>query len=225
MDKRSLPQRPSTKSANVFRRLDLVKQATVYLLTKGGGRGRGVLVSGNLILTAAHCTTFDTSGAMALDHHRIEVIRVGRLTLKVAPYVVEPVRDIAVLGSLDNQAFFEEVEVFEAFCERTHPVPLRIEPYKIRQPFDVYILNRDGNWTKGTATFWNEDGCSVCIEPRKKIKGGASGGPIVNDAGELVGIVSVSGETGSLVGLAPFPYRALPVWIRDRIVREQLSKS
>jgi hypothetical protein len=203
-----------------MRYLDLAARATVTVTKK---HGRGVLVNGNLILTAAHCITYSGEGQMALGDWYIEDIKAGKEKLKVAPVVVEPVTDIAVLGALDNQAFFKEVEEFEAFCEKTQAVPLRTEPYEARQPFGVYILNRNGKWTKGNATFWDENAACACIEPEEKIKPGASGGPILNEAGELVGIVSWSGEAGSLEGLAPFPFRALPVWIRDRIVREQMS--
>lgn len=198
--------------------LDLAAKATVIVTKKGG---RGVLVNGNLILTAAHCITYECAGSMALGDYYIEDIKAGKDKLKVGPIAVEPIKDIAVLGALDGQIFYDECEQFELFCERTKPIPLCVKRYARRKPFPVHILNRNGKWINGSACFWGEDGSTVVLKSEKPIEGGASGGPIVNDSGELVGIVSVFGGIDShptAEGPAPYPYRALPVWVRDRIL-------
>lgn len=51
--------------------MDHIIKATVRLLGKGG---QGVLVPGKLILTAAHCVTWDADGGMVLGDHYIEDI-------------------------------------------------------------------------------------------------------------------------------------------------------
>ena len=45
-------------------------------------------------------------------------------TVKTRCLAVEPVQDVAILGALDNQTFYDEVEEFEDFCENTKPVTL-----------------------------------------------------------------------------------------------------
>lgn len=59
------------------------------------------------------------------------------------------------------------------------------------------------------------------VEADEPIEGGASGGPIVNESGELVGIISNFGgtiEQGGRTGLTPRPHLALPVWVSRRIL-------
>lgn len=89
-----------------------IVNATVTLLKKGG---RGVLVAGNLIVTAAHCIGFECSGSMVLGDYYIEEIETVQGRLRVTPRAVEPVSDVAVLGSLDDQEFYKDHSAFEEF--------------------------------------------------------------------------------------------------------------
>ena len=56
----------------------------------------------------------------------------------------------------------------------------------------------------------------------EQIEGGTSGSPIINDTGELIGIVShvsiINSEGHKSYGLIPRPHLALPVWIYNRIL-------
>ena len=52
-----------------------IEKATVTILRKGG---RGILVSGNLIITAAHCVVFSLEGDMGLGEYLIEEIRTSQ---------------------------------------------------------------------------------------------------------------------------------------------------
>ena len=65
----------------------------------------------------------------------------------------------------------------------------------------------------------------IWVETEEKIEGGTSGSPIVNDKGELVGIVSSSpeGNLQKYSGLAPLPRVALPVWIYKIIQQSRMS--
>jgi hypothetical protein len=76
-----------------------IAKATVTTLRRGGGQG--VLVNGNLIITAAHCLDWSCDGELVLRKHSVEV-RTRQGELKVTPIAIEPVKDIAVLGSLDR---------------------------------------------------------------------------------------------------------------------------
>ena len=201
---------------NIF---DDVAKATVTLLGKGG---QGVLVSSNLILTAAHCINFSFKGGMVLGDHRFfEKIKTGEGELIVAPLAVEPVSDLACLGSLDEQIAAKEAEDFEKFCEQTSPVPLCRRNYEIRKDFRVHIYTHKGTWVTGSAMQSCEDAKALYVEADEQIEGGTSGGPIINDSGELVGIVShfslATEGQHQCWGLTPRPHLALPVWVCRRI--------
>ncbi len=165
---------------------NVVEKATVTLLGKGG---QGVLVRGDLIITAAHCIDYRCEGAMVLGYPFIETIKTGEKELMVAPLAVEPVSDVAVLGSLDNQECNKEAGDFEEFCEHTKPVPLcsDFEPFR---KFKVNIYTHKGTWVTGSARVGGKGAQLIGVKADEQIEGGTSGGPIINDSGELVGIVS-----------------------------------
>lgn len=54
-----------------------------------------------------------------------------------------------------------------------------------------------------------------------RIEGGTSGGPVVDDAGRLVGVVSHAAETSGATqpGMIPVARLALPRWILEQIAR------
>ena len=196
-----------------------VAKATVTLLEKGG---QGVLVSGNLVITAAHCIDFRCEGEMVLGDYFIEKIKTDERELKVTPLAVEPVSDLAVLGSLDDQVFAKEAEDFENFCEHTKPVPLCRTDFELFRKFRVYIYTHKGTWVTGSAMQCCEDAEALSVEADEQIEGGTSGSPIINDLGELVCIVSnfslAAEAQRKSEGLAPRPHLALPVWVCRRIL-------
>jgi len=200
-----------------------IEKATVSLPQKGG---QGVLVGGNLILTAAHCTDYRESslhgeGSFIVGDYFIEEISTSKGRLKVAPLAVEPVADIAVLGALDDQEFAEEASDFEAFCERTKPVRLCRSDFPLFEEFKVQIYTHKGIWVTGKAIQCTEDATKLFVEADEQIEGGTSGGPIINDSGELVGVVSNFSEVNVVGaksnGTAPRPHLTLPVWVCRRI--------
>jgi len=66
-----------------------------------------------------------------------------------------------------------------------------------------------------------EDAELLAVESDEQIEGGTSGGPIINDSGELVSIVSNFSLATEAVpkssGLAPRLHLTLPVWLCHRI--------
>ena len=98
-----------------------IERATVTFMKSGG---RGILVPGNLVITAAHCIGFSCEGEMALGDSYVEGIKTGQGDLMVTPWAIEPVSDIAVVGSLDNQTFPSDADAFMKFSEKTDPVQL-----------------------------------------------------------------------------------------------------
>lgn len=204
----------------------LVSNATVGLPRLGG---RGVLVKGNLIVTAAHCINFKSDGSLLMidrfSPHSIDFVEeietVGG-KLKVVPWAVEPVHDIAVLGPLDGQAFYDEVLGFDRFCKKVKPLTLFLDTLKYYQKFPIFIYTHNKTWTGGEAINWSieKDHPMINIRTDCDIEGGTSGSPIVNEKGKLVAIVSnAEGFKGNCrKGTAPRPHLALPLWI-SRFIR------
>jgi len=193
-----------------------VAKATVALMKKGG---QGVLVNGNVIITAAHCIKYSGEGEMVLGDYFIEKIKTGDGELMATPLAVEPVTDIACLGPLDEQEFAKEAVDFEKFCEHTKPVPLCQSYLELFHEFNIHIYSHKGTWVTGSAN--RCDSKKLFVKANDQIEGGTSGGPIINDSGELVGIVSNftlanEGKCKSH-GYAPCPHLALPVWMCSRI--------
>lgn len=196
-------------------RFQEIVEATVTVSQLGG---RGVLVPGNIILTAAHCVKYDLSGPMVLGDFYIEEIKtLGQEKIKLSPLAIEPLCDIAALSSIDIPELFDESIRFDRFCEKTKPVPLCSSIYHPQDNFRVYVYNHNGIWVPGIAEYCPP---MIFVEAGKPIEGGASGGPIINEAGELVSVVSnfsiVDGPQKSN-GISAFVNLALPVWINERI--------
>ena len=203
-------------ATNNFRQV--VERATVEFPKMGG---RGVFVGGNLILTASHCIVYETGGTMALDDHLIQEIQTfdGK-NLKVQILAVDLVSDFAVLGAPDGQDFDIESKDFDAFCEATKPVPVCFKNYPRFAEFPVEIWTHKNIWVQGKATLNDPNTQRIAIQSESAIEPGTSGSAIVNEAGELIALVSTfSGNQsgGGWVGLNPFIPKALPVSIIQKI--------
>jgi S1-C subfamily serine protease len=196
-----------------------IRAATVYLPDKGG---QGVLVAGGFVLTAAHCIEWSGEGAMVLGDHYLATAKTkSGAAFKLSVYAADPVSDIAVLGEPDNQVFTEDADAFEAFREATTGLLVSADDFDREVPFSVHILSHQGEWIRARATRYGLDpipGSSVFLKAESSIEAGTSGGPIVDEDGRLIGIVSVaSGGEETRSGSAPRPHLALPVWVWRRI--------
>jgi hypothetical protein len=184
--------------------------------------GRGVVIPGNLVLTAAHCVAYTTEGAMALGDYDIEELQTIQGSVKCQPLAVEPVTDIALLGALDVQEFSEDHNAFEAFCDRTTPVPVGLEEFPLFHPFPVFLYTHTGRWMQGSALQCAADAWCLQITMPEAIEGGSSGSPMVTEQGELIGIVSNTTDGAPSVGMHPRPHLSLPVWAMRRLQAAQL---
>ncbi len=187
--------------------------------------GRGVLVPGGVILTAAHCVSFETDGGMVLGDYHIEEVLTNKGLIKASVIAVEPVLDIAVLGQPDNQALAREADKFDDFCENTTHVPISLE---LMHPGSSRSL-----WVYGKESKWIELSGEVFGDPETEppmiwvnwadhsLQPGDSGSPIVNEDGELISVFSNGDNTGH----QPIVNLALPAWVLNKIRRHQLGEN
>ena len=133
------------------------------------------------------------------------------------PFAVEPVEDVAVLGALDAP---EHAERFEDFCKRATPLKLCDEEFALFDPFPVHVFTHEGEWVSGRAQQGQTNGTALHVAFEEPIPGGTSGSPVINNDGEVVGIISWVSEPNSsrqCGGSAPRPLLTLPVWIVRQI--------
>lgn len=200
----------------------LVEGATVRLPRRGG---QGVLVEGGVILTAAHCLEWNGEGAMALGaRYWCDVTTRDGRTFQVEPWAVEPITDVAVLGAVDGQVLFDAGEAFEEWAEGTPAVRVGRDDYPLFEAIPAYVLSHEGEWIAGTVQQCREDAPTLALETMAPVRGGTSGGPIVDESGALIGLVSSAGgvgavEKGGTSGPCPRPHLALPVWVCRRVLK------
>jgi len=195
-----------------------IERATFVIPKRGG---QCVLINNFFILTAAHCVDFSLEGDMPLGNFYIEELRAGNIILKVEPRFVDPVSDIAILSSLDDQAFHDEVLAFEDFCDQIKPIQICQSEFEFFKEFPVYIYTHKKTWIRAKAQQHGRETKFLGIESTEQIERGTSGGPVVNDCGELVGIMSNAGikreGNDSILGFVPRPHLTIPVWAYRKI--------
>ena len=206
-----------------------VAAATVWFPEFGGGQGVLVndSVDGRLIVTAAHCI------ARQLDVEEVvqgdlfpQTVQINDREFTVRPLTVEPFADIAIMGALDDQEFPDKATAFLTFRTDIEPVPICQKDLEFGDEFPVHIYTHKAQWITGTASYYG--GARLHIEADEQLEGGTSGGPIINDSGELVGVVSTAsfiedGGYDKSVVSSPYPSLALPVWVCRRIWRRLLA--
>jgi S1-C subfamily serine protease len=188
-----------------------VEAATVKLT---GAGGQGVLVSGGFVLTAMHCMGWDgTAGLVLGDHHAVAVQTHDGTKFRLQPWFADVVSDMGALGETD-----EDWESFEEWREKVKAVPIRswkpvpwAPPMSEPESLAVHVLSHEGTWISGKVTnYSNRPNASISLETDQPIKGGTSGGPVVDDDGLLVGVISwSSGQEGSI----PVACLSLPPWV------------
>jgi trypsin-like peptidase len=149
-----------------------------------------------VVVTAAHCLgKLPPPHAMAFadekTYNLLGSLDGGNANICAECLFVDPVADIAVLGTPDNQAsqeMYEQAEAYEALVD-VAPA-LRIGKPRTGRG---WILSLDGNWVptpmKVHATLF---GVALSTGPTE---GGMSGSPILSDAGTAVGVVVIGAET------------------------------
>src|SRR5262249_24982412 len=114
------------------------------------------------------------------------------------------VADIAVLGSPDGQALYDEAEAYDMLVEEAGALNIGTLPNGNNfqgTPFHQgFLLSLDGKWNKCAVQVGGNDAWDRLLirDAKQGIVGGMSGSPILVD-GKAVGLMAVSG--GAIGGL------------------------
>ena len=217
---------------------DLLEKAnilTASVVRVGDGRGFVVEHHGKrLILTAAHCLPQDKAGNLIMPpphpgsflEERTYKALLGLLgaerTVWTECLFVNPIADVAILGSPDNQDLYHQAEAYEAFVERLKPLPIadatKMGRKRVAVPnFPAFmvdtpgrssarVLSLAGEWIECTVL---RRGTWLTLEDESLAEGGMSGSPIVSTDGRAIGLMS----TG---GMNPVLRDNLPAWFFRR---------
>ncbi len=177
------------------------------------GPGRGFLVEvplGRLVITAAHCLP-----ELPVPLFSDEIYRrlLGPLdedpTIGAECLFVDPVADVAVLASPDNQTYGDEADAYEAFVD-ARPT-LRVGALTRRS--GAWLLSLPGAWISCAVDMCGPRALSISGQ---ETKGGMSGSPIIA-RNRAIGIVTTSANAG-LSG-QPALISALPGWLLVDLVK------
>jgi hypothetical protein len=196
-------------------------KARAAIITAGDDRGFVISApSGNLVdrfvVTAAHCLPkLPPRIAAMYSEEKTYPDFLGPLGEKPSVWAeclfVNPVDDIAVLGSPDNQTFFQESDDYEALIESTTPIRIAEAPENGRG----WLFSLEGEWFPATLEYFN-DGPFWVSKTAQPIAAGMSGSPIVSDGGAAIGIAALAtlgSRTEELSSQNPRLTRDLPGWL------------
>jgi hypothetical protein len=198
-----------------------VERATVRLVERGG---RGVLVTGQFIITATHCIDWSGTAGMAMGEvYTADIETASGAKFRLGAVACDPVSDVAVLGELDCQDCPDDPGAFEEWCEQVKPVPLSILQLESGQSCSVFIFTHKGEWLAGRVARLDRPGrlpgSSLALFA-EGIESGTSGSPVVTADGMLLGIVShtISNQRpGKACGTMPVANMSLPHWVLAQI--------
>jgi hypothetical protein len=186
------------------------------------GNGRGFVFESDAhrytqryVLTAAHCLprypapNRDWSSAYK---NLLGPLGRKRRTIWAECIFVDPVADVAILGSPDNQELWQQATAYEMLMEAATPLSLGCY-----EAGPVFMMSRDTtNLVSGVPrlpgmVMWIPE----CDGP---IQGGMSGSPIVTLEGVAVSLVSLSSGTKDIeehteCGPSPVLSDRLPAWL------------
>ena len=204
--------------------------ATVTVETADRENGRGFLVAGGYLLTAAHCVDFDLEGGLALgDYHLQFVETVSGKRFRVSPVMIDPVSDLAVLGFPDDQEFGKDCQEFQEFIDNTSPIDIEFQNPLTDDKLSIFT--HFNTWIHGKAWMSDviSDPLSVFVQMAEPVIGGTSGSAVLNQSGKAVAVVSVfsypeDDSPGGSDGPQPLIHRRLVKFLYDSIYSSQFSR-
>jgi len=209
--------------------------------------GRGFVVGTDderFVITAAHCLPhFPSSMSVPGGIERTYAKLLGPLDGKrnsvwAECCFVDPISDLAVVGSPDRQNLDKEADAYDAlvgaavalpigdFPLTRSPIPLPAIPLWETIPAMIlgppsaeckaWLLSLDGQWFRCDVTLGNR--ALTINAAADKLAGGMSGSPIVSDDGKAIGVaVATPGDAAQ-----PSLPRQLPRWLIEKIAGEPL---
>ncbi|MGH6840337.1 MAG: S1 family peptidase [Methylocella sp.] len=196
------------------------------VVTVGDGRGFVIAVKHTncekmryemrYVVTAAHCLPFLPPAMPAMDAEE-KTYKKLLAPLGSKPIVwaeclfIDPVADIAVLGTPDGQIFYDESDAYQQLVQGPALKIGDMPPYVVAQG---WVLSLDLEWVPCVVQHCNGP---LWGPPPSPIKDGMSGSPILNTIGTAIGVVSCSGgnDAGISTEIGPGPRLAahLPGWL------------
>jgi hypothetical protein len=159
------------------------------------GTGRGFIIQDQagyrrVVITAAHCLPHlpPAHPASYLSERTYEKLLgvVGKTRSVWAECLfADPVADIAVIGSPDNQDLYEQARAYDRLIDAAVALPVaELDAEKMK----VGLLLLDGRPVSCIARVIGR-GALWIMEGEEKIVGGMSGSPILNQNGAAIGVV------------------------------------
>jgi hypothetical protein len=179
------------------------------------GEGRGFVVSyryHRFVITAAHCLPFlpPCHGASYIEERTYQLLS----SLGSEPSVwaeclfADPISDVAVLGSPDNQELSDEADDYEAFVESATPLTIAEAP----EQGHGWMLSLQGKWFGCSIRYMkHRDGPLFVSNADQAVDLGMSGSPIISDESAAIGVVCLGSD--QLGCKNPRLVRDLPAWI------------
>lgn len=206
-----------------------VAKATIQFLPHGG---QGVLVSGGFVLTASHCLLDpnDECKPLRCDHALlnepivIEIKTKSAERFKVMPLFVDAISDVAVLGAPDDPDLFEESRLFQQLCNSVVPAQISRRIMDPGETCKAWIHTHDQGWVEAEATA--DLNGFMMFTTKKQIASNTSGGPIVDEDGKILGVVSESSDCDETMASGRFAsaHLYLPVWLSRLVFNGDASE-
>jgi hypothetical protein len=171
------------------------------------GDGRGFIIEADgqrLVITAAHCLPHfpPCHGANYLEERTYAKL-LGRRddplpTVWAECLFVDPIADVAVLGSPDRQDLLEQADDYEALVTVAPALSIdeMADPDRLTEQRgeEAWLLSLDGRWTTCSVRVFRGLWIDHAVDG---IRGGMSGSPILNSNGKAIGVVCIGSGTGT----------------------------
>jgi hypothetical protein len=177
------------------------KRAKSAIITVGAGRG--FVMHGKLdrfVITAAHCLPFfPPCCSFSFSEERTYKNLLGHIGAEPSVWAeclfVDPIADIAVLGSPDTQGLGKQADAYPALVVSARPLSISDAP----EEGPALLFSLTGEQMSCVVRHF---GGALCISDAVPgIMPGMSGSPIVAPNGSAIGVCCASNSVGSADGL------------------------